>query len=226
MNYKEWLFKKVDEEFMKEDKSSVFQTGLVQQEMETMTVTKENIRRSYSSLLQKKEKIRRIESTNERTVHFILNPNVPCKITPFTRKYKRLLEGNLQEFEDTERERFDKYVEALDTETLAEDEKYPVVYENNPFFQLELTGLSRISFAVADDPFAKSQRQKYYPEVYLVNKKSDIKAVISGPKSEAGKYTPVFEYAEDFREGGLKVNDDRKVKINLGELMKTSKKQG
>ena len=52
MNYKEWLFKKVDEEFMKEDKSSVFQTGLVQQEMETMTVTKENIRRSYSSLLQ------------------------------------------------------------------------------------------------------------------------------------------------------------------------------
>lgn len=85
----------MDEEFIKEDKSGSFQTGLVQQEMETIIVTKDNIRRAYESKLQKKEKIRRIESTNERTVHFILNPNVPCKITPFTRKYKRLVEGTL-----------------------------------------------------------------------------------------------------------------------------------
>lgn len=181
MNYKEWLFKKVDEEFVKEDKSSTFQSTLVQTEMEQITVTKDNIRRAYENKLQRKEKVRRIESTNERTVHFILNPNVACKISPFTRKYKRLLDGTLQEFEDAEREKFDKYVEALETETLAEEEKYPIVYEDNPFFQLELTGLTRISFAVADDPFGKSLRSRYYPEVHLVNKKSEIKATINGP---------------------------------------------
>lgn len=41
--------------------------------------------------MQRKEKIRRIESASQRSVHFIFNPGVPCKITPFTRKYKRLL---------------------------------------------------------------------------------------------------------------------------------------
>jgi hypothetical protein len=68
--------------------------------MEEVTRSKENISKAYESMLQRKAKIRRIESVNERTVHFLFNPNVPCKITPFTRKYKRFLEGNLKEFED------------------------------------------------------------------------------------------------------------------------------
>jgi len=122
-----------------------------------------------------------------------------------------------------EREKFDKYVEALETETLGEDEQYPIVYENNPFFQLELTGLTRISFAVADDPFGKSLRAKFYPEVHLVNKKSEIKAVINGRNNQPSKYSTAFEYCEDFRESGLKINDDRKVKINLGDFMKSAK---
>jgi hypothetical protein len=189
--------------------------------------SKDNIKKAYESKLQKKEKIRRIESTNERTVHFLLNPNVTCKITPFTRKYKRLLEGvdRLREFEDLEVEKFDKYVEAMETETLPEEEQYPIVYEDAPFFQMELTGLTRLSFAVADDPFSKSQRSKYYPEVFLINKKSDLKAWISPENRTSQKYpASTIEYIEDFREGaGLKINDDRKVKINLGELMKKAK---
>jgi hypothetical protein len=51
----------------------------------------------------------------------------------------------------------------METETLPEEEKYPIVYEDTPYFQMELTGLTRISFAVADDPFSKSARSKYYP---------------------------------------------------------------
>jgi hypothetical protein len=93
VNYREWLFKKVDEEHQKEGKSDTFQSSLITSEMEHINTTKDNIKKTYEMKMQRKEKIRRIESTSQRTVHFIFNPNVPCKITPFTRKYKRLLQG-------------------------------------------------------------------------------------------------------------------------------------
>lgn len=191
-----------------------------------MAVTKDGIKKAYESKMARKEKVRRIESIEERTVHFVFNPRVPCKVTPFTRKYRKLLDGNLAEFEENEREKFARYTEAMETETLAEEEQYPIVFEDSPFFSLELTGLSRIAFAVADDPFCKVPRAKYYPELVLVNKKSKVKAVINPAimgQPRTDKYGQVFEYCEDFREPSLKVNDDRKVRINLAELMKDGK---
>ena len=74
VNYKEWLFKKVDEELQKDQKSDGFQTVLISSEMEQMTTTKENIKKVYESKMNKKEKVRRIESTNERTLHYLFNP--------------------------------------------------------------------------------------------------------------------------------------------------------
>lgn len=53
------------------------------------------------------------------------------------------------------------------------------MFEDTPYFQVELTGLSRLAFCVADNPFFKAERSKYYPEVYLINKKSKIQSVIS-----------------------------------------------
>ena len=111
----------------------------------------------------------------------------------------------------------------LESESLSEEDIYPIIYEDMPFYNLELTGLSRISFAVADDPFYRTSRVKYYPEVYLINKKSKIQAVINPLNHRSNKYKDAFEYCEDFREQALKVNDDRKVRINLSELMKGSK---
>jgi len=43
-------------------------------------VTKENIKKAYESKLSKKEKIRRIESNKERTVHYLFNPGVTTKV--------------------------------------------------------------------------------------------------------------------------------------------------
>jgi hypothetical protein len=57
--------------------------------------------------------------------------------------------------------------------------------------------------------------------VHLISKNSDVKAAIGPDNRKNDKYG--FEYCEDFRELGLKINDDRKVKINLGELMKYGK---
>lgn len=81
----------------------------------------------------------------------------------------RLLDGTLEEFENEEREKFNSYVERLENEELEEGEKNPIIYEDMPFFTCELTSLNRISFAVADDPFYKSIRSKYYPECIVLN---------------------------------------------------------
>jgi len=80
--------------------------------------------------LQKKEKIRQIESKEQRTLHFLFNPDVPVKETPFTRKYVKLLDGTLEEFENEEKEKFQGYIERMESEELEEGETNPVIYED------------------------------------------------------------------------------------------------
>lgn len=82
-----------------------------------------------------------------------------------------------------------------------------------PFFTCELTSLNRISFSVADDPFYKSIRSKYYPEVIVANAKGKLVAKINPDTKKSEKHG--LEYLDDFREPNLKLNDDRKVRIIL-----------
>ena len=76
--------------------------------------------------------------------------------------------------------------------------------------------MSRIAFQVADDPFFKSARARFFPEVVVMNMKGEIKAVVN---SSNRKYIrngqEALNFEEDFREPKLKINDDRKVDINL-----------
>lgn len=141
------------------------------------------------------------------------------KTTPFVRKYVRLIEGNLREFEEEERERFDNYVTKFENEDLEDGETNPIVYEDMPFFTLELTSLNRIAFSVADDPFYKSLRGKYYPEVIVTNVKGKHLATINPQHLKSEKYG--LEYLDDFREPMLKLNDDKKVRITLSQMKKT-----
>jgi len=55
-------------------------------------------------------------------VHFLFNPSVPSKISPFARKYQRFREGNLAEFEAEEKEKIDAYVQRMAAEELEEGE--------------------------------------------------------------------------------------------------------
>lgn len=87
-----------------------------------------------------------------------------------------------------------------------------------PFFTCELTSLSRISFSVADDPFYKSARSKFYPEVVVISSKGKILSRINLNHRESEKYG--LEFLEDFREPHLKLNDDKKVRIALTTLAK------
>jgi len=130
--------------------------------------------------------VRQIESKTTRTVHFLFDTKQKVKITPFARKYLRLIDGDLKKFEEEETEKFAQYIQAIENETLegGNEEwnilKYnPVKYDNSPFLTFEMTGLNRIAFSVADDPFYKPIRAKYYPEVVVMNLKGEIKATVN-----------------------------------------------
>ena len=123
-----------------------------------------------------REATRFIESDSQRVVHFIFNPMSSCKITPFTRKFKLLMEGALEDFEKDEHERFENYLKNYIDETLDENEQYPVVFEKNEFYDLELNAIKHIAFSVADSPFQKTDPEKYYPEAIVVNRFGEILA--------------------------------------------------
>ena len=88
-----------------------------------------------------------------------------------------------------------------------------------PFTTFELNGLNRLAFSVADDPFYKSQRSRFYPEVIVMNMKGEIKARVNPFTREYKKRgIEAVSFEEDFRESRLKINDDKRVHINLTTL--------
>jgi len=156
----------------------------------------------------------------------LFDPKVKVRIAPFTRKYLRFIEGNLTQFENEEREKFEQYVQAIESESIegGNDEhnvlKYnPIVFENMPLFHFELTNLNTVAFQVADDPFFKSVRARYYPEVVVMNMSGKVKGRVNPMNrkySRKGQDALLFE--DDFREPKLKINDDRRVQIFLNAL--------
>ena len=121
-----------------------------------------------ASKCARREKSRLIESADRRIVHFIFNPKQKCPISPFSRKFIKMMEGaeELEEFEKTEAEAFDQYIEAITNEQ--EDAVNPVTFGPNPFYELELKSLHRLAFAVADNPFMKTDSAMYYPEIHVI----------------------------------------------------------
>lgn len=104
---------------------------------------------------------------------------------------------------------------------------HPIKFEEMPYFCLELTGLSRIAFSVADNPFYKQLKAKYFPELIVVNTKGQVKAKVNSVnRSYMKKGIEVLSYEEDFREQTLKINDDRRIQINLNKLIPSEKKGG
>jgi hypothetical protein len=150
-------------------------------------------------------------------VHFLFNPSVASKISPFARKYHKFREGNLADFEADEKEKFDAYVQRMAAEELDEGETNPVVYEDMPYFHCELTGgINRLAFSTADDPFYKTSVAKYYPEAIVVGQDGTILARVNPNERSSGDFN--MSYQDDIRDPVLKINDDRKVQILLGAI--------
>ena len=165
----------------------------------------------------RREKSRLIESADRRIVHFIFNPGQKVKISPFTRKLVMMMKGpgELEEFEKNEADEFDQYIESIQKEE--EDAQNPIKYGFNPYYELELKSLHRLAFAVADNPFMKTDLAKFYPEIHVVLGDGTIVASI-GPNNRSHKDFGTSVYMENFRDDKLRINDDRKVRLTLSDF--------
>ena len=99
--------KKVADEFIKGAKVEEFVGGaVVKEQIVALEKTKEPIRKGVASTAAKRERVRMVESKVQRTVHFVFQTGQKSIITPFARKYLRVLDGTIKQFEDEEREKF------------------------------------------------------------------------------------------------------------------------
>ena len=167
------------------------------------------------SVAKQQLKVKRlIESNDRRVVHFIFNPMQPIPISPFARKFNLLMDGLLDQQEAEDAEKFDSYIDRIGDDALEEGETHPIKYETSPFFELGLTNIRNISFAVADNPFAKAEVPKYYPEVIVLGPTGEVVAKIN-PECNHHDLFPDLNFVEGFRDENLRINDDRKVQMDL-----------
>ena len=92
--------------------------------------------------VKQKEKIRQIESKTERTIHFSFNTTIAKKETPFSRRYRQMLELTPEELQakiEQEKEAFQGYLERFESETLEEGEVNPIVFGETPYKSFSLS---------------------------------------------------------------------------------------
>ena len=167
--------------------------------------------------MEKKEKFRVIESKNKRIVHFLFDSGIKSKESAFAKKYRHFLEGDLETFEAEDKEKFDAYIKRMQDEELEEGEQNPIVYEDMPYFNFELSGgINRICFSTADDPFYKLPSSKYYPECVVYNTLGEQIALIN-PRFRRNEEFKLTFY-DDFRDSALRINDDCKIQIPLSGI--------
>lgn len=78
---------------------------------------------------------------------------------------------------------------------------------------MDISYLNKLSFAVADNPFYKQDRAKYYPEVYVFDNQGAILAKLCPDCKSDDAHS--MQYLDNFRDPKLKVNDDKKVRFAL-----------
>ena len=185
--------------------------------MESFGNTKARIKRNMDLINDKRERSRIIESADKRIVHFIFDPQQVCKESPFSKKFVKMMAGELDEFQKEEDDEFEAYVEQIANEADEADLENPIKFGPNAYYELELRNLQRIAFAVADSPFQKTDIAKYYPEIHIISGEGKVLATIS-PSNKSDEQFGASFYCDNFRDEKLKINDDRKVKLTLSDF--------
>jgi hypothetical protein len=154
----------------KRNSAGGFIDKVIVQNLSTIAKTKTDIKTAVQETQVRNARRRAIESTDERTVHFVFKPPHETMETPFTKKFYRFMTNELEAFEETENKAWADYLEDFRNEQIVfESGKVPIEFKPNNFFELELNALERIAFAVADNPFFRGDVAKYYPECHLIN---------------------------------------------------------
>ena len=216
VDFKDWMYQSISNNLDNKAKSGQFKDEICTDQVMKIGSQKDPIKRSVRFGIEQREKQRQIESKDKRSVHFLFNSGLPTTISPFARKLTKLMDGTLEETEANEKEAFAGYIERMTNEELEENEVSPIKFENSPYFVCELGQLNRICFSTADDPFYKLTTQMYYPECVVANAKGEILATVNHTERENN--TLGLTYQDDIRDPVLKINDDRKVQIQLGAM--------
>jgi len=153
VSYKGNLFSGVGGELGKRRNATGFLDQVISTNLSNIATCKATIKREVEDRQLRNARARAIESADERTVHFIFNPGNKVPVTPFTKKFTKMMDGTLEEFEANEKAEFEKYIEGFKEESLEEGTKYPIEFPENENFEMELQNLERLSFGVADNPF-------------------------------------------------------------------------
>ena len=133
------MYSSVAQNLENKAKACVFKDGIANEQLNKIGAEKDPIKKRVTFNLEKKEKFRVIESKDRRIVHFLFKPNVTTKISAFCRKYKRFLDGTLEEFDAEEKKNFEGYIARLKADELNDDdetggkETNPVKYEDMPY---------------------------------------------------------------------------------------------
>ena len=178
--FKDQLITSVLKDSNKFNQSGAIINNFVGNQFTQITKQKESIKAAMVAKNARREKSRAIESADRRIVHFIFDPQQPRENTPFTQKFQLLMKGAaaMQEAEEDLKKTCDEYIEKVEQETL-DGESYPIEFDNNEFDELELNDLHRLSFAVADNPFVKSDVDKFYPEIHVISGQGEVLATIN-----------------------------------------------
>lgn len=122
-------------------------------------------------------------------------------------------DGTLEDTLTQEKKDFEEYIAKL-TEEADEPLVNPVKYDDSEFFTCLLSGgVNRVTFSTADSPFFKTATAKYYPEAVLISADGTILSRVNPTSKRATQYG--MSYLDDFRDPVLKINDDRKISIQL-----------
>lgn len=141
---------------------------------------------------------------------------MPAPLTPFGKFYKLMRDGTLDDTIAQEKKDFEEYIAKL-TEEVDEPLVNPVKYDDSEYFTCLLSGgVNKVTFSTADSPFFKTSVAKYYPECVVISSEGTILARVNPTQKRAGDFG--MNYLDDFRDPVLKINDDRKISIQLSSI--------
>jgi hypothetical protein len=215
--YKQFLTDKAISNTQESTAAESVINSFVADELASMAKTKEDIQAQHVLKAQAKRDTRMIESDNCRIVHFVFDTKQKVKETPFTKKFKLWLDGSLDQAEIEEHEKFDAYIERFVEDQLEEGEHNPVTFNDNDNQELILNDIETVGWSVANNPFQKLDTEKYYPGATVMDKEGNILAHFSPNSAESADF-PNCRARANFRDNKIRVNDDRKVSLHLGDF--------
>ena len=185
--------------------------------MDSVVTQQSTIHKDHVAKAKLQRETRVIESSDRRIVHFVFDSGIQSRESPYARKLRLMLSGELEEFEKEEHEAVENYLEKLIEEQLEDTERWPVIMSPSHNVELELRQIESLSFGVADNPFFKLEPEKYYPEAIILSDDGEILAHINNTQTQCAAF-PSLHYKQKFRDDRMRINDDRKITWNFADF--------